>query len=514
MLTVKNEKNAYSDLEMVLKDKMNELSDSVDCFDKISARAFPEKDPNFCEGGYTVSDLENVTGRKNHGRILRWAALVAAVVLCIVFVPKTEIANRVFSNFSRSPKDNFKSILSEISEETERHTYQQLDVSLDNYIKNDILVTPLFSCPFEDCGRDNAMVRIYTREVGEGMYINYPTAQVYAVEYTGEYSESNIIAAAKSIYSFSDDDIAEPEIRTDGIDLTSDAIALNFSPDENYDYMLDSNGCTVSLASIDFGCYIRYNGKMALTSTSVLYGHNGIKESENCFYDSVTKFGGEIIDIPDRDSMWDESVYFNGDSAMPKENASEFVHKELYPQKVSDTERNFRFIGPFDGIVCPRHELKTNSDLDLVSSEINATVCSVSTPSDEKFLEGLRIYFAYDCSTEPQTENDGDGISEDWRLYCNNTMMYTVTRSSVDQYYSIEYDNLVEREQAAKLILSEKERIDVMLEEYEAKIETLRQQLSEESDDKKRDELLNEIDFNEKMAEEIRFRVYGQRNDD
>lgn len=43
----KNDLYGNQEIEKILKEKMNELSSSVDCFDKISARAFPEKDPDF-----------------------------------------------------------------------------------------------------------------------------------------------------------------------------------------------------------------------------------------------------------------------------------------------------------------------------------------------------------------------------------------------------------------------------------------------------------------------------------
>ncbi|HOR21989.1 MAG TPA: hypothetical protein PLY43_04645, partial [Ruminococcus sp.] len=72
--------NGFNDQEFqeLLKKKMNELSDSVDCFDKISARAFPKDQLDFSAGEFTVSDLENVTGRKRRLPALKWAAIGAA----------------------------------------------------------------------------------------------------------------------------------------------------------------------------------------------------------------------------------------------------------------------------------------------------------------------------------------------------------------------------------------------------------------------------------------------------
>ena len=59
----KNDIVGEQEFEKHLKEKMNELSSSVKCFDKISSRAFPEKDSDFSDSECTVIDLENVTGR-------------------------------------------------------------------------------------------------------------------------------------------------------------------------------------------------------------------------------------------------------------------------------------------------------------------------------------------------------------------------------------------------------------------------------------------------------------------
>lgn len=151
----KNDFSSDQEFEKILKEKMNELSASVDCFDKISARAFPEKDSDFSECGFTVSDLENVTGKRRFPPVLRWVSAAAAIVLCIGVIPKTAIINSLRDPAEKSSgKSTYTRLLSEIKDETQSGSYYICDLSLDDYISRDVLVTPLYSCPFEESNED------------------------------------------------------------------------------------------------------------------------------------------------------------------------------------------------------------------------------------------------------------------------------------------------------------------------------------------------------------------------
>ena len=110
------------EFEKKLRVKMNKLSSGVDCFDKISARAFPEKDSDFSESEYTVSDLENITGRRRAVPVLKWIAAAAAVIICIGILPHTTFVQNFMSNFRRSGDERYLGLLTEIFEETEKHT--------------------------------------------------------------------------------------------------------------------------------------------------------------------------------------------------------------------------------------------------------------------------------------------------------------------------------------------------------------------------------------------------------
>ena len=200
---------------------MNELSASVDCFDKISARAFPEKDSDFSDCGLTVSDLENVTGKRRFPPVLRWVSAAAAIVLCIGVIPKTAIINSLRDPAEKSSgKSTYTRLLSEIKDETQSGSYYICDLSLDDYISRDVLVTPLYSCPFEESNED-MNVRLYIRYIG-----GIRTNQIYAVKYRGNYSEDNIVAAAETGVSFSEkeEEILEQKVKNGDTVETGDTI--------------------------------------------------------------------------------------------------------------------------------------------------------------------------------------------------------------------------------------------------------------------------------------------------
>ena len=202
---MKNEKyNENQEFEKLLREKMDQLSDSVDCFDKISARAFPEKSSDFSDSELFVSDLENVTGKRRGAVFLRWTAAATAIVLCVGVLPKTAIMNNFLANISKNRNELYSSMISEIESETQLNDYRQYDVTLSEYLADDFLITPLYSCPFEDVDREDMRVRIFIRE-NDGLLTN----QVYAVEYSGDYTESNFIAVAESEAKFTDEELAD-----------------------------------------------------------------------------------------------------------------------------------------------------------------------------------------------------------------------------------------------------------------------------------------------------------------
>ena len=171
--------NTYTSAEKLLRDKMNELTENVDCLDTITARVFPTLPAGAEDDEYIITDLEVVTGRSRKGSFLKWAAIAAAIVLCIFFVPKSGAVNRFFYNMGAPSDRSFRRITSAVERMAADGDYRYIDVPLSRYAAEDILVTPLFSCPFEDTGRENVNVRIYIRQENDSV----DTAEVYAVEY-------------------------------------------------------------------------------------------------------------------------------------------------------------------------------------------------------------------------------------------------------------------------------------------------------------------------------------------
>lgn len=430
MLTLKNENNS---VEKLLKNKMDELANSVDCFDRISAKAFPEKNKDFSESGFTVSDLENVTAKAKRTNIIRWTAVVAAAVVCIAVIPQTNLINNIFSNMG-SVKKSYENLIAEIETETKNDDYLSVDYSLDYYIQNDVLVTPLFVCPFEDCGKEDANIRIYTRMIN-----GFCTNQVYAVEYVGDFSEENIIAAAKSEYTFSAEDVefAEQFSIYDFSEYScTDAIARNFSTNSD-GLFIDNENNAYSLASFMDFSLIKYNGGVMPVSSTVLYGHQTMND-EQYFYDIMSlTVNGEEIQITERDKFWGTSVYFNGNNAMPDENHSMFSEKDLFNSS-SEILSECLFVYPFnDGYI----KESTDEIISLYDDQSGKRLSAVIIPSDNIRLLTTCLYFSH--------TNDGMSV-------------YVKSNNGFHTYYP--YDILPN---------------EIDMEEYNREIEEMRKQLEE-----------------------------------
>lgn len=385
MLTVKNENN--HEIEKLLRYKMNELSESVDCFDRISARVFPKQDKDFSESGFIVSDLENVTVRARRNNIIRWTAITAAAVVCIAVIPQTNLIGSIFSNIgSDSGRKSYENLICEIDTESKSGDYLIADYPLDYYIKNDVLVTPLFACPFEDCGKEDVSVRIYTRQING---IN--TNQIYAIEYTGDFSEENIIAAAQSEYTFSEEDIAyAKQYSTDGLPEyydCSSTIGQNFTgnPDGLF---IDSDNNAVSLASFSEMTLVKYDSGIILVESTVLYGHRTL-DNDEYFYDIISFSDSEEIQLTEREKTWKQSIYFNSNTAMPEENHSAFAKKNLFHSGLHESDNELIFVLN----LTKDFKSGTGEIFNVYSGYSENRISSIITPTDEIYLSSTCLYF-------------------------------------------------------------------------------------------------------------------------
>lgn len=386
---MRNENIENQELEKLLKNKMDELSESVDCFDKISARAFSQDKPDFSESGFTVSDLETITPRRKAPAVIRWTAIAAAAAIGIVVIPKTGLIPRVFYNISSSSSvRSYQELIEEISSETENGGYNIFDVPLDYYIKNDVLVTPLFSCPFEDCGISDTNVRIFIKQLD---CLN--TTQVYAIEYSGKYTEENFVAAAESKYKFTDEELEFAGNITAslfGYRSSNETVECCFTVDQN-GKLADLDGKKLkSLASFDqLMCY-----KDATTTTfisaSVLYGQK-FNES-GCFYDICAYTSdNDTISLTDRRDMWKRSVYYNGKSAMPKADHSDFTRTDLFGSDENGEIADIIAIKPYSEFDLGITDYSYSSDNITISSG-NTSTAPCEAPYDPVAKSSMTVY--------------------------------------------------------------------------------------------------------------------------
>ncbi|GEM_PF-562146 len=408
----KNDLYGNQEIEKILKEKMNALSSSVDCFDKISARAFPEKNPDFSDCELTVTDLENVTGKRRHFPILKWVSAAAAVVICVGVLPKTALMNNLRNSIvKKSDKKSYSEIVCEIKKETADDDYMMYDIPLDYYSKNDVLITPAFSCPFENSGDENTRVRIFIRVCG-GVFTN----QLYAVEYSGEYAENNFIAVAESNAKFTEEELKELEsssymMNLINYDCVEDAMyAFDTDSEGN---LIDKNGNIVSAASFGVVSYFKDDeNRINSVTSSILYYHIGIDENvSEYFYDINAAYidGTEIkkFDIPE--NSWKESVYSNGVSAFPDEdeNNGGFTRTQLFlseEEKYNSGSIELYYMNPAVG-----YQVNAESETDEKTTEIitvyltddEATdvydeIASVAGPYNLLLRNNMAVYIPYE----------------------------------------------------------------------------------------------------------------------
>lgn len=325
---MKNNDIKNSDFENMLKSKMDELASSVDCFDRISKRAFPESSAEYSDSEYTICDLENVTGKKRTFRFIPALAIAAAVALCVFFLPKSDnFMNFVYSNIGKSDNETFREIIYEIKEETENYTYEYHDYTLDEYIKNDLLITPLQSCPFEVKNKDSINVRIFTKMCG----VNY-TNQVYAVEYEGDYEDGNFIAAADSKAKFTDEELENFKDQNKAYGFSSNCVKLSL----NDGILADAEGNPIIAAEFSYRCLYKYNNDSFMLESQVIYYHS-TKDAENTsyFYDITGNYlyNGYLtsqLDDTALNDVWNNVVYYNGTSAKAEDELSNFHKADIY----------------------------------------------------------------------------------------------------------------------------------------------------------------------------------------
>lgn len=409
---MKNNGKMNSEFEELLRNKMDELASSVDCFDKISKRAFPQQNAEFSDSEFTVCDLENVTGKKKGFRFMPVIAAAAVFALCLFFLPKNDGFRDFISSFiGKSDKEVYRELISEIKEETGKYNYKCYDCPLEEYISSDVLITPLFSCPFEENDKDELSVRIFVKMCG-----SIPTNQVYAVVYQGDYLDGNYIAAAESSAKFTDEELDALYDSYTGV--YNDPI-LNYNNEFIGGYgggFTDRNGNMITLAGFDFSCFYKQNSNTNLIAGDVAYYtiNEQVDEDFTHYYDLLTYYrdeNGEYqsfdsftpSEIYDPELMWENVVYFNGNSAKAETELSDFAPTEIFSEN-GTSPAIIRYISPPDNTA--EYEFKKYSQCYLNVVTDNSTTGKIKMPVFSDIFRSFRVYVPNAYGTFSYYTND------------------------------------------------------------------------------------------------------------
>ena len=322
-----NEKRNMTDqeFEQFLKGKMNELSDSVNCFDKIAERAFHDEEAEFEDSEFVVTELENITGRRRYSPLWKGLAVGLAAVFTLVVLPKTSVYRKAMCNLGNPDSNIYGTLVNDILRNTAEESgisFSTYDMELEEYIKKDVLVTPLYSCPFEDIGREDIRVRVFVRN-----YDDILTNEIYAVEYSGDYSEANFIAAAATSARFS-----QEELKEHSCELSGD---LQFSINAD---IPDENG--INATFFQSAVFKDLNETFCVISL-VKYGTTDNGESYRYNITNLKKSSEDSslipYELPQNSLKWKYSVYSNGESALPETNGSIFSLADTETPANTDT---------------------------------------------------------------------------------------------------------------------------------------------------------------------------------
>ena len=403
---MKNEdREKDQEMEKLLKNKMQELSASVDCFDKISEKAFSGKASDFTEGGYTVNDLEKITSERKKHPVFKWAAVAAAVIVIIGILPKTAQVNRQNSEREATNVNlqTYKTITDKINSIEKAHEdYTTYDMPLNRWLENDILTDPLFTCPFEANNKEDVKVRYYIRNCG-----SYHTNEVYAVEYSGEFSPENYIAAASSGVSFTDEELsgisagssADPfTVLMDAYDLHSDvSVSAAFRSDGSSITTAES-GESVYLASFAYPTYYKLeSGEIIPLVTDIEYYQ--LPESGEYSCSAYYISSGYSHDELEENYIhgWKDAVYHSGKLSIP--NASS--------RRYQKTECNDSVAGKGIISISPLRSAGMQHANDIkVFDNSGSLISYVDLPSEQNARSSAKIYLPDDILAQYSSSVD------------------------------------------------------------------------------------------------------------
>ena len=272
-----------NEFEKDLRKKLDKLSDSVDCFDKIVKKAYSD-DEGFYEDDFTVASLENVTYQKKR---FRFAPVMAVVLVAVTLflVPKLKLGNLFSFNTGKSSIERYADLMDELEYELSEYNYVYSDYKMDDFNHLALFINPLYNYQYDNKNTENLYVRVYTKlltnDKTSGDNTSYQTNQIYLVEYKDFYSEENIISIIDSKAKFNHDDIEEctNKINADFQSSTNninqnfvDFLNINFVPNESNNTSLMYNDNIVAASSFNYKSFYKLNGNIypLLTETLVI----------------------------------------------------------------------------------------------------------------------------------------------------------------------------------------------------------------------------------------------------
>lgn len=310
-----------NEFEKYLKEKLDDLSESVDCFDKIAKKAYPNKNSKLEDNYFTVTELENVTGKKTF-KFTHVLALCAVFALILFLTVPNGLHNYIDQNakIQLTSTERFDILKSELDYELSEYEYDYSDYTLDEYNYFSMFINPLYVYYFPEESSENIYVRVYTKLCYDPPAIvdknKIKTNQIYLVEYQNEYSDENIISIVDSKAKFSLDDMPDlpeyPETEN-GNALFDETILSNFDANES-GFLLYKYYPSYAV-SYNYKSVYKLNGNIYNLSTDVLYlcincGISYNYELKSCYYDqykNICEFDNELLN-----DCWNEIAYKEG----------------------------------------------------------------------------------------------------------------------------------------------------------------------------------------------------------
>lgn len=283
-----------SDYEKILTQKLDRLSDSVDCFDKIAEKAYSEENNGF-DDEFTVSNVENIPYRKKT-KLIPVIAVFAAFCIAVCFaVPNLSRINSQFflGDDTKSEKLAYISLKKELDYELENFDYSYSDYQVSYFNNFSLFINPLYIYHFDTNQYPDAIVRVYTKCAGTYDNKKIMTNQIYLVLYEHDCSDENIISIVDTKAKFTQEEIEEISNNLNFTPLDVNSKYLVYTAEKNDSlFSQKQKNPLYSQKHMEFICNNFDYGK----NTTLSYKNKPVNVS-SFVYRSVYKLGDNIYNL-------------------------------------------------------------------------------------------------------------------------------------------------------------------------------------------------------------------------